>query len=142
MHWSASVAQLGAVVVMVGVKAWVRRGRTKTPSYEALASGFELDSFVKTLGSIKREPWSGPRYDGDDISGKKTRSDVPEDSNNWSIVTGGKSSFDQSRSSSPVSQTLRDFDAQIVLNARTQLGRLCNWRSTASSEAISLARAI
>jgi hypothetical protein len=55
MNWSASVAQLGAVIVMVGVKAWVRRGLSRSPAYEPLTSGFELDSFAKTLTSFTRK---------------------------------------------------------------------------------------
>jgi hypothetical protein len=136
MHWSASVAQLGAVVVMVGVKAWVRRGLTKTPSYEALTSGFELDSFVKTLGDIQRESWSG--------SDKGMPSGSKQSSNDWIVVTGGESSLVAYKQTPPSTLSSKDgvSNAQTVLNARKQLARLAGWRGPASSEAVSLARAI
>lgn len=78
MHWSASIAQLGAVLVMVGVRVWVRRGLAKSPACEPLPSGFELDSFAKTLGHIHKEAWSG---------GNKT-SEAGNFCKNWNIVTG------------------------------------------------------
>lgn len=59
MHWSASIAQLGAILVMVCVKAWVRRGLAKSPECEPLPSGFELELFTRSLGGIATEAWSG-----------------------------------------------------------------------------------
>ncbi|KAH6955704.1 hypothetical protein BKA56DRAFT_449679, partial [Ilyonectria sp. MPI-CAGE-AT-0026] len=50
MHWSASIAQLGAVLLMTGLRAWVRRGLAKPPGCKRLTPGFELDWFATTLG--------------------------------------------------------------------------------------------
>jgi ankyrin repeat protein len=91
MHWSASVTQLGGVLVMVAVKAWVRRGLSKTPAYEPLPTGFELDSFAKTLGNIPREPWSGA-LNKEPCSTDKPRQPT-QSSNDWIIVTGGNSTL-------------------------------------------------
>jgi ankyrin repeat protein len=145
MHWSASVAQLGAVIVMVTVKAWVRRGLARSPAFEPLPSGFELDSFVKTLGKIDREGWSGAQSNKDDLNDNKSKSDTPPTSKDWTVVTGGKSSLvstGEARSGDPSLRDGRIFDAQSVLDTRKQLARLANWRGHASSEAVSLARAI
>ncbi|KAH7123383.1 hypothetical protein B0J13DRAFT_392225, partial [Dactylonectria estremocensis] len=49
MHWSASITQLGAVLVMVVLKAWVRRGLAQPPRCQPLPSEFELDWFAMTL---------------------------------------------------------------------------------------------
>ena len=162
MHWSASVAQLGAVLVMVVVKAWVRRGLARSAAAsEILPSGFELDSFVKRLGVIDQENWSGARSSDDDIIDEKTRSD------DWIVVTGGKSSLNtlkytqpgqtshivagETSSLAPPKQTrpsassLEDgrlFDAQTVMEAHKLLSRLADWRGHASVEARSLARAV
>lgn len=57
MHWSVSVAQLGAVVVMTCFRAWVRRGLAKPPRYRRLPSGFELEWFASTLGGLVKVPW-------------------------------------------------------------------------------------
>jgi ankyrin repeat protein len=146
MHWSASVAQLGAVIVMVGVKAWVRRGLATSPAYEPLTSGFELDSFAKTLGDIQREPWSGDP-ETPDKGVKSSKNQIPsvstKSSNEWIVVTGGESSLERPRPRRSLSsQTGIISDAQKVLDARMQLARLAGWRGLASSEAISLATAI
>ncbi|KAH0424575.1 hypothetical protein CcaCcLH18_11458 [Colletotrichum camelliae] len=43
LHWSASIAQLGAVFLMVCLKAWVRRGLATPPKAISLPPGYELD---------------------------------------------------------------------------------------------------
>ena len=166
MHWSASVAQLGAVLVMVGVKAWVRRGLADSPAFEPLPSGFELDPFVKTLGEVGRQAWSGARSNKDNPS-DKTPNWLTQSTNDWIIITGGESTLiprkgtqqssdsnDACRSTSSLAspeQTQPNFpsikesinsDAQMVMGARKQLARLAIWRGHASEGAISLARAI
>ncbi|KAK2031752.1 hypothetical protein LX32DRAFT_713082 [Colletotrichum zoysiae] len=58
LHWSASIAQLGAVLVMLGLKAWVRRGLATPPKAISLPPGYELDWFAKTLGEVGEAPWN------------------------------------------------------------------------------------
>ncbi|KAF4810450.1 Ankyrin-3 [Colletotrichum tropicale] len=58
LHWSASVAQLGAVFLMVCLKAWVRRGLATPPKAISLPPGYELDWFAKTLGNVDEAPWN------------------------------------------------------------------------------------
>ncbi|RGP64312.1 ankyrin repeat [Fusarium sporotrichioides] len=144
MHWSASIAQLGAVLVMVGVKAWVRRKLANSPDCEPFPSGFELDWFARSLGGIDTEPWSGQKNtsDSDDsmMSGGTNTSD-----NKWIVVTGGDSSLTPSeRSQVPTSEPNNGslLHAQALLDARKSLAHLAEWKGTASTEAVSLARAI
>lgn len=145
MHWSASIAQLGAVVVMVCVKAWVRRGLARSPAYKPLVSGFELDWFAKQLGSIHREAWSGAQSNGSELVDNKTPGSAKSVDNKWIVVTGGKSSLvhpEEMQVHTPQLDDSSIFDAQTVLDARKQLPRLADWRGPASREAVCLARAI
>ncbi|KAH7161737.1 hypothetical protein EDB81DRAFT_642681, partial [Dactylonectria macrodidyma] len=50
MHWSVLVAQLGAIIVMAGLRAWVRRGLVKPLLCERLTPGLELEWFSSQLG--------------------------------------------------------------------------------------------
>jgi hypothetical protein len=50
MHWSASIAQLGAVLLMTALRAWVRRGLANPPKSQPLLPGYELDWLAMTLG--------------------------------------------------------------------------------------------
>ncbi|KAK2057113.1 hypothetical protein LY76DRAFT_617418 [Colletotrichum caudatum] len=59
LHWSASITQLGAVLVMVFLKAWVRRGLATPPKAISLPPGYELDWFARTLGKVDEAPWNG-----------------------------------------------------------------------------------
>jgi hypothetical protein len=145
MHWSASIAQLGAVLVMVCIKAWVRRGLARSPAYRPLASRFELDWFAKQLGSIHREAWSRAQSNGSDLVDNNTPGSASSLDNKWTVVTGGKSSLvhpEQMQAHTPVLDDSSIFDAQTVLDARKQLARLADWRGPASVEAVCLARAI
>lgn len=145
MHWSASIAQLGAVLVMVCIKAWVRRGLARSPACKPLASGFELDWFAKQLGSIHREAWSREQSKGSELVDNKTPSSAKSVDNRWIAVTGGKSSLvptEQVQAHTPVLDNNSIFDAQAVLDARKQLARLADWRGPACLEAVCLARAI
>jgi len=58
IHWSVSVAQLGAALVMAVMRAWVRRGLAKPPCSVALDPGHELDWMVMTLGRRDRDVYS------------------------------------------------------------------------------------
>ncbi|OBS25934.1 hypothetical protein FPOA_06467 [Fusarium poae] len=160
MHWSASIAQLGAVLVMVGVKAWVRRGLATSPACEPLPSGFELDWFTRTLGGIETEAWSGKKDGSGFVDAKIARHPGTIDFK-WNIVTGGRSSlegFEQSKGgssescggsvseksqlSAPHRNQECGIDAQALLEARKRLAYLAGWKGPTSTEAVSLARAM
>ncbi|KAK4122032.1 hypothetical protein N657DRAFT_682498 [Parathielavia appendiculata] len=58
MHWSVSIAQLGATVVMTILRAWVRRNLAKNPGSQPLLSGYEIDWLAMTLGGdCRKAPW-------------------------------------------------------------------------------------
>ncbi|RYP91054.1 hypothetical protein DL770_002827 [Monosporascus sp. CRB-9-2] len=63
MHWSASVAQLGATVLMTVLRAWVRRNLAGNPKALPLVSGHELDWLAMTLGKPTNAPWLHPLED-------------------------------------------------------------------------------
>ncbi|KAF4857780.1 Ankyrin repeat, PH and SEC7 domain containing protein secG [Colletotrichum siamense] len=219
LHWSASIAQLGAVFLMVCLKAWVRRGLATPPNAISLTPGYELDWFAKTLGKVDQAPWNVERgrgasrfWDPGNLARKfdrKTRTstltqngadDVPESfrkdfGSQWRIASNGSGhlglwirgdppydaqhdvhedeqedeqangqddeqeqeqsqnfpeaptplSWNSSAQVSSNSLFLVDAavsDAQKVLDIRKDLGHLAKWRGPASSEAVSLARAI
>ncbi|UZP40203.1 hypothetical protein NXS19_008019 [Fusarium pseudograminearum] len=145
MHWSASIAQLGAVLTMVCVKAWVRRGLATSPECEPLPSGFELDLFTRTLGGIMTEAWSGEQGDDNGSVNTQLPGGAKTPRNEWRIVTGGSSSLNVSESSQVSTPGPSDgsvFDAQALLDARKRLAQLAGWRGPASAEAVSLTRAI
>ncbi|KAL2198382.1 hypothetical protein P885DRAFT_33150, partial [Corynascus similis CBS 632.67] len=49
MHWSASVAQLGATILMTILRAWVRRNLAGRPRALPIVSGHELDWLAMTF---------------------------------------------------------------------------------------------
>ncbi|KIL85392.1 hypothetical protein FAVG1_11348 [Fusarium avenaceum] len=147
MHWSASIAQLLAVLIMMALRALVRRGLAKPPECIKLTSGFELDWFATTLGAIDNAPWMAEcAPDSNSQTGKPFRE--------WTIRTGeiaqnnddGPPNLDDSGSKA------NDLGAELnvehlssaheVMKLRRNLGWLADWRGPASEEAISTTRAI
>lgn len=49
MHWSATIAQLGATIIMTVVRAWVRRDLSSRPIARKLSPGLELDWLATKL---------------------------------------------------------------------------------------------
>ncbi|KDN62943.1 hypothetical protein CSUB01_08487 [Colletotrichum sublineola] len=168
LHWSASVAQLGAVLVMLGLKAWVRRGLATPPKAISLPPGYELDWFAKTLGEVGQAPWNSEATPGTETeptgSGKELTSE-------WMISCCGDAHLgpkkrdecqgdEQSDQLSDISHLSNEeaamsrdsersvtgdvviADAQRVLKIRKDHGYLAKWQGNASAEAVSLARAI
>ncbi|KAK3293620.1 uncharacterized protein B0H64DRAFT_419316 [Chaetomium fimeti] len=64
MHWSASVAQLGATVLMTILRAWVRRDLAELPRALPIVSRHELDWLAMTFGGKPaKAPWRQPPGD-------------------------------------------------------------------------------
>ncbi|CAH0055787.1 unnamed protein product, partial [Clonostachys solani] len=131
MHWSASVAQLGAVLLMTGLRAWVRRGLAEPPRYHPLSRGFELEWFAITLGDLDNAPWWDPPEPESKVKNCKN--------SNWGIMTGGSPEIHEKLRQTSKNGTSK---AYTVMKIRRDLGQLYDWRGPASAEAISLARAI
>ncbi|KAF6841878.1 ankyrin repeat protein, partial [Colletotrichum musicola] len=169
MHWSASVAQLGAVLVMVCLKAWVRRGLATPPQALALSPGYELDWLAKTLGNLCEAPWAASKQDaeagfgfklpvnskgrGEASSGHGVKKEEKGSSTclDWAVMSRGNARLEQLQQNRSSAATAVDtgmpvqgdsFDVQAVLDARKELGSLSEWTGPASAEAVSLARAI
>ncbi|KAF5012831.1 hypothetical protein FDECE_1120 [Fusarium decemcellulare] len=138
MHWSASVTQLGAVVVMTCIRALVRRGLAKSLASERLTSGYELEWFALTLGDPCKAPWL---HSESEQSNTKVH--------DWRILTGKTGPIHNAEDQGDASQLRQVFDganprskAHQVMEIRKRLGWLADWHGPATTEAVSLARAI
>jgi len=133
LHWSASVAQLGATLAMTVLRAWVRRNLARRPKALPLIPGHELDWLVLALGEPTRAPWlgpaAGPFADGviqdwkpaaiEDPTTRKELELAPQAADHGSLPK-----------------------AHHMMRMRRDLGELADWLGPASVEAISLTRAI
>ncbi|KAK3341452.1 hypothetical protein B0T25DRAFT_593994 [Lasiosphaeria hispida] len=69
MHWSVSIAQLGATIIMTLLRTWVRRNLAEKPKAVPLVSGHELDWLAMTLrGNHTKAPWFGALEDLEPLS--------------------------------------------------------------------------
>lgn len=152
MHWSASIAQLLAVLIMMALRALVRRGLAEPPECIKLTSGFELDWFATTLGTIDNAPWMNKRApDSNSQTGKPFRE--------WTIRTGeiAQNNDDGPKTDQPpnadnsgseADNSVSELNvehlssAHEVMKLRRNVGWLADWRGPASEEAISTTRAI
>ncbi|KAL8336355.1 hypothetical protein RB601_000260 [Gaeumannomyces tritici] len=139
MHWSASVTQLGATALMTILRAWVRRNLAENPKALPLVPGHELDWLAMTLGGKDSDaPWLHPPKD-DGQWDKRSRPWADNGHCDWRIAAvEDPAGIDptQSKGSGPWS------NAHRVMEIRRDLGELADWHGPASTEAISLARAI
>ncbi|KAH7318070.1 hypothetical protein B0I35DRAFT_478607 [Stachybotrys elegans] len=138
MHWSVSIAQLGAVLVMAGLRAWVRRGLANPPNCRRLSSRFELDWFAMTLADLGTAPWMDPSEDDD------TKHSGP--CCEWSVETGGDPDIHQpfeERKGTDEGEDVRPLsNAQRVMTIRRDLGELADWLGPATAQAVAIARSI
>ncbi|CAM1508997.1 Fc.00g027360.m01.CDS01 [Cosmosporella sp. VM-42] len=142
MHWSATIVQLGAVLVMTSLRAWVRRGLATPPMCQPLDSEFELDWFAMTFGDIDSAPWLQPREENEKKESKPWRSRW-----DWSMGTVGDPTtsyepLQSMESKEAENPSKKPSKAHKVMMIRRDLGKLADWRGPASKEAIALARAI
>ncbi|RSL89367.1 hypothetical protein CDV31_015903 [Fusarium ambrosium] len=136
MHWSVSVAQLGAIVIMVAMRALVRRGLAKPPVDRLLDPGFELDWFSLTQVDGGKS-WLKPSKPGA-AEGKV--------SGDWRVMTAGSPDI-----YSPLRREIQDpwleetrprSKAHQAMIIRKELGQCVTWPSVTSVEAVALARSI
>ncbi|KAK1699708.1 hypothetical protein BDP55DRAFT_626412 [Colletotrichum godetiae] len=125
LHWSVSIAQLGAILLMTGLRAWIRRGLASPPRSLQTPLGFELDWFATTFADITKSPWI---------------SDAKLETQAWGIrcLQAQIKAFEEGapQKVSTVSTAHR------VVMIRRHLVQLANWQGPASTEAVSLARSI
>ena len=140
MHWSASIAQLGAIGVMTVLRAWVRRNIAQLPMAQPLTPEYELDWLAMTLAVDRsKAPWLG------ESSAPKNRGSRPwaEDENGWDWKVSGVQDPVKCKELKPHLGAADDRSkADEVMKTRRDLGKLAGWHGPASAEAISLKRAI
>lgn len=155
MHWSASLTQFGATLVMAGLRAWVRGVPSAQPYAIELLPDHELDwlaaraSDEESLGKLWIPPSPAPRKTErfKSFFRRATQQQPASPScgsdqtfwttgcRGWVIQTGGVM----------VDYTVlgeRPCAEQKILETRIRLGRLTTWPSRAVHIAISVAAAI
>ncbi|KAJ3534758.1 hypothetical protein NM208_g7414 [Fusarium decemcellulare] len=136
MHWSVSVAQLGAILTMAALRALVRRGLAMPPDDKLLDPGFELEWFSLTQIDFDKIWWPCPEADA-----KKS-----ETSGDWRVMTAGSSDMHsplwrEAKGPRPEHPKPRSKAHQAMI-IRKELGQFVTWPAVASIEAAALARAI
>ncbi|KAK2740497.1 hypothetical protein FQN55_008840 [Onygenales sp. PD_40] len=113
MHWSASVAQLGGILLMTILRAYVRLGLAKLPKCQPLPSGYELDWLASTLGGDSQyAPW----LDSSHISKNKHDRPWKKGGWDWGIVSSRGASTCKGLASSP------QIHDQIPVDSSTGMG--------------------
>ncbi|RSL44714.1 hypothetical protein CEP54_014574 [Fusarium duplospermum] len=136
MHWSVSVVLLGAMLIMVVMRALVRRGLAKPPVDRLLDPGFELDWFALTQVDPDKTWWksSGPDATEGEASG------------NWRVTTaaapGIYSPLRREIQDPLLEETIPSSKAHQAMMIRKELGQCVTWPSATSVEAAALARSI
>ncbi|ETS83858.1 hypothetical protein PFICI_05734 [Pestalotiopsis fici W106-1] len=128
LHWSASIVQLGVVLLMTGLRAWVRRGLAKPPCCQHILSEFELDWFATTFADAKKAPW------WPDVQNKENK--------RWSLDRLEATDTGFGNISEPPQSELPHLHAHRVMKIRRDLAQLASWHGPVSAEAISIARSI
>lgn len=156
MHWSVSVAQVGATMVMTTLRAIVRRGLSNRPGAQKLPPGHEMDWLAVRFasGGDRLKLWEGPDRTPKappkerlrklfgrtpaSYSRVATNDFWGEGSYDWGIVTGARSSgYEPLKPIHPPSNS-----AQRIVNSRKRLAYLTQWSGASSDKAISVAAAI
>ncbi|KAF7542176.1 hypothetical protein G7Z17_g11812 [Cylindrodendrum hubeiense] len=164
MHWSASIAQLSATIVMIALRARVRRNLAQPPKSQPLMLGYELDWLAMTLGV---DPGKAPWLDGSRVNKHKPNRPWAEDGWDWKISgvqdpakckklnprpaavdmhTNGRKAPQLANEDVDLAALGGKSDARSnadgVMKLRRDLGKLADWYGPASAEAICLSRAI
>lgn len=155
MHWSASIGQLIATLIMTIIRVSIRRNLAVFPKSFSLHPEHELDWLALTLSS--KDDDESCLMSSSSTSEKRTKNghDV-----SWQKDTQGRDwvdalCVDEELLSSKEDHTLMSIAARDVANhqkppstthkviqLRRDLGKLADWPGLASQEAISTARAI
>lgn len=151
MHWSISVAQVLATIIMTILRTVVRRGLSECPHCHELPPMHEMDWLATRFADDGDQSafWKGPEQTARSTQGEGVRSESADSQDTtpggfwekgcwrWEIVTGARNSGyepPQSRDS--------DNRAQKVVEARKRLGYLTQWPGAYSDKATSITAAI
>jgi ankyrin repeat protein len=147
LHWSVSLVQLGAIIIMSGLRAIVRRELGKLPERRLLPFGFELEWFTETFGDEKACWRSRSREDSKSRDMRwavvvAMASDQPARPGGGSEESGDEAHKALQEGGRPKETGGEEYTAHKALQVRSRLGRLSRWWRPASAEAGVLARAI
>ncbi|KAH8423178.1 uncharacterized protein LDX57_000932 [Aspergillus melleus] len=144
LHWSITIVQLGATVLMTVLRAWVRRGLSQPPQVQKIPSDFELDWFATQLAlrdTIYLHGWQDEKRESIEIreqrKEKRAASSTGVSREPWETNT--RKDVRRAFSSTALSQS---FTAQKILQFRSQLGHASKWPGIAYKEAMAAANAI
>jgi hypothetical protein len=137
LHWSVSVAQLGATIIMVGLRAWIRRASATKPHRVALRSGYEMDWLATTFDNLEEAPWrtTSSSTEQPEISKPFEPWAEPKIDTNEEFEPGFEFADRENSHHGPTTT------AKCMLT-RIGLGQLARWRGPGSAEAVSLAKAM
>lgn len=144
MHWSASVGQLGATLLMTILRSVVRRGLAERPDAKRLPEGYEIDWLATRIVHHEKLLWreASTSWSSHQLLAEKNGVSAfwTQDCLQWGILTGesikGYPALSQRSVSGPWNR------AHLVMQARKQLGETTLWPGPASDEATSVAAAI
>lgn len=131
MHWSVSIAQLTAILIMTALRALVRRGLAKPPLNKFLDPDFELEWFSLALMDPDNVLW--PTYEGD-----VERRDVGD----WRLAATGGNTDSYSPLLNEVIEPGSSSKAHKAMMIRRELGGFMTSHAGTSVEAGVLAQAI
>lgn len=132
MHWSATIAQLAATLVMTTLRAWIRRGLATHLPFQQVPDQYEMEWLATRMAINPKSLWEDRSLIPDGFWGEgcwqweidgveKTECKVLWDSKSW-----------------PTSLT----EAQQAIKVRERLGNLSKWTGLASELAVSVAISI
>lgn len=162
MHWSVSVAQVGATMVMTGLRAIVRRGLSECPRSQQLPPDHEMDWLAVRVSSVtdRARLWgaqettlnrpAGSRWRN--LTWRKTQLPYTKKETDgfwgqgcysWGIITGPKGNgYETPMLDISGLPAVGRHSALEVVQARIRLGYLTRWPGGYSDEATSVAAAI
>jgi ankyrin repeat protein len=150
LNWVVSIAQLAATLIMVALRAWVRRGLSDRPHNQKLPPGHEMDWLATRLPKHYEKLWQMQMPVSTKPADEKTSNaswDVFEEENKlwskacwaWNIVS----------CKDPEEYNIHEYsasdemtDTERVVMVRNTLGELSNWPVAASKYAMSVATTI
>jgi len=135
MHWSATIAQLAATLVMTVIRAWIRRGLALRPTAHSTPHGYELDWLATRMTGRAEDLW--PDSKGNSREQEFWEKFHSESCWKWSIATGRAIG-----GCTTSTQSNRSNNSDEVARIRERLGQLSKWTGTASNPAVFTANAI
>ncbi len=136
MHWSATIAQLVATVIMTVLRVWVRRDLALRPKDQKTPQNHELDWVATRIAKDAKDLWPDVKRKDEEKSFEEHDEFWHERCWKWEVVSG------MSAETYNLSLSTNSSDADSVVRVRKRLGSLSNWSGPVSQLAISIAAVI